>query len=161
MVESANPWSNRVGGRGDAESVGEPLVEAATSSSDLASPRYPAFRRGKALVIGAVTGAMLIVALCAAIVGLRPATVSDAAPTTTTTVFVNRGLTLGRVIEIHGKILEVESPFNTTVVETNADTNVLVLSGSNVSDIAVGDYVFVHGDRWPDGRIVAKLIVGG
>ncbi|WP_439956987.1 DUF5666 domain-containing protein [Nocardia miyunensis] len=74
----------------------------------------------------------------------------------------NRGITVGTVTATDGTTLTVGAILGgTVVVHSTPSTEVLALGGGRIADIAAGYSVFVHGDRNPDGSIVASLIIGG
>jgi len=91
-----------------------------------------------------------------------PAASTTAAAPAAAAPAASRGITFGTVTATDGTTLTVQAILGgTVVVHSTPTTEVLALGGGRISDIAAGYSVFVHGDRNPDGSIVASLIIGG
>ncbi|UAK33702.1 DUF5666 domain-containing protein [Nocardia asteroides] len=71
------------------------------------------------------------------------------------------GATMGTITANDGGTLTVSSVMgNTITVRTDANTQVIALSGTEVSDLPPGELVLIQGDKAPDGSIQAKVIIG-
>ncbi|MEU6830895.1 DUF5666 domain-containing protein [Nocardia beijingensis] len=71
------------------------------------------------------------------------------------------GATMGTITANDGGTLTVSSVMgNTITVRTDANTQVIALSGTKVSDLATGELVLIQGDKAADGSIQAKVIIG-
>ncbi|MFE7746764.1 DUF5666 domain-containing protein [Nocardia sp. NPDC057455] len=71
------------------------------------------------------------------------------------------GATVGTITANDGGTLTVSSVMgNTITVRTDASTQVIALTGTEVSDLAPGELVMIQGDKGPDGSIQAKIIIG-
>ncbi|MGK8521025.1 DUF5666 domain-containing protein [Nocardia asteroides] len=71
------------------------------------------------------------------------------------------GATMGTITANDGGTLTVSSVMgNTITVRTDANTQVIALSGTKVSDLPTGELVLIQGDKAPDGLIQAKVIIG-
>ncbi|WP_327110708.1 DUF5666 domain-containing protein [Nocardia sp. NBC_01730] len=70
------------------------------------------------------------------------------------------GATMGTITANNGGTLTVSTLLGDTVtVRTDANTQVISLSGTKVSDLPNGEIVLIQGDKAPDGSIQAKIIV--
>jgi hypothetical protein len=171
MSPPATPWSNQPEGLPAKESSGTELAVDRVILTAITIPRNRL--RPNQPDLGMLVGTTIAVVL-ALVVGflftggsgdVTPASGSAAASTTTAlpanAVQVNRGLTIGEVTANDGKTMTVAGLLGaTTKVHITANTQVLVLSGTSVSDVKVGAAVVVHGDKEADGSITANLIVG-
>ncbi|MEV5835357.1 hypothetical protein [Nocardia sp. NPDC052112] len=164
MSSPATPWSNQPKGlpsresSGGAELVIDPVILTAIT---LPSKRrhYPDL----GMLIGTSFAVLLslVVYLFFAPSGSTPARES-AATAPANAVQVNHGLTIGKVAANDGKTLAVAGILGaTTNVHVTPKTQVLVITGSSVSDVAVGAAVVIYGTKEADGAITASLIVGG
>lgn len=71
------------------------------------------------------------------------------------------GATMGTITANDGGTLTVSSVMgNTITVHTDANTQVIALAGTKVSDLATGELVLIQGDKAADGSIQAKVIIG-
>ncbi|MCX4099317.1 hypothetical protein [Nocardia sp. alder85J] len=115
-------------------------------------------RPGNGVIITAavvVAGLLMLSCLLLARPGSHPTAASAA------TVQVNRGFTLGSVKANDGKTLQVQDALGAvSTIHTTADTEVLVLLATRVTDIPKGAWIMVHGNRETDGSITANLIMG-
>ncbi|MGY4103582.1 hypothetical protein ACW2Q0_29065 [Nocardia sp. R16R-3T] len=172
MSSPATPWSNQPKGLPNKESTG--AAELAIDPVILTAITIPSKRRQHYPDLGMLIGTSfavllsLVVYLFIASLGSAPAREPTASAAVAATagpanaVQVDRGLTIGRVRANDGRTLVVEGILGaTTPVHVTADTNVLVLTGNRVSDVAVGAAVVIYGDNEADGTITANLIVGG
>ncbi|MFI7671708.1 hypothetical protein [Nocardia sp. NPDC049526] len=172
MSPPATPWSNQPKGLPSKESSGgaelaiDPVILTAITLPSKRGRHYPDL----GMLIGTSFAVLLslVVYLFVASFGSAPArdsaTGGSAAATAVpaNAVHVNRGLTIGKVTANDGKTLAVEGILGAkTNVRVNTDTQVLVLTGSSVSDVAIGAAVVVYGNKEADGTITANLIMGG
>ncbi|WP_433724615.1 DUF5666 domain-containing protein [Nocardia sp. CA-129566] len=169
MSPPATPWSNQPEGLPAKESSGNELAVDRVVLTAITIPSNRPLR----LDVGMLTGTTLAVA-STLLVGLLlsgrsedSATAPSVSAVATSTavpanaVQVNRGLTVGEVTANDGKTVTVAGLLGAkTNVHINAKTQVLILSGTSVSDVKVGAAVVVHGDKEADGSITANLIVG-
>lgn len=169
MSPPATPWSNQPKGLPAKESSGN---ELAVDRVVLAAITIPS-NRPRRPDVGMLTGTTLAVALTLVVGFLLSGRSGDSAPdpsvsavATSTAVpanavQVNRGLTAGEITANDGKTVTVAGLLGAkTKVHIDASTQVLVLSGTSVSDVKVGATVVVYGDKEADGSITANLIVG-
>ncbi|MGK8554173.1 DUF5666 domain-containing protein [Nocardia gipuzkoensis] len=71
------------------------------------------------------------------------------------------GATMGTITANDGGTLTVSTVLGGTItVRTDADTQVISLSGTKVSDLPTGELVLIQGDKAADGSIQAKVIIG-
>ncbi|WP_280351898.1 DUF5666 domain-containing protein [Nocardia abscessus] len=71
------------------------------------------------------------------------------------------GATMGTITANDAGTLTVSSVMGDSItVRTDANTQVIALSGTKVSDLAAGELVLIQGDKAPDGSIQAKIIIG-
>ncbi|WP_433660309.1 DUF5666 domain-containing protein [Nocardia sp. CA-128927] len=72
----------------------------------------------------------------------------------------NLGATMGTITTNDGGTLTVSTLLGSTVtVRTDANTQVISMSGTKVSDLPVGDIVLIQGDKGADGSIQARVII--
>ncbi|MFI6171518.1 DUF5666 domain-containing protein [Nocardia sp. NPDC051052] len=72
----------------------------------------------------------------------------------------NLGATMGTINTNDGGTLTISTLLGATVtVRTDANTQVISMSGTKVSDLPVGDIVLIQGDKGADGSIQAKVII--
>ncbi|WP_378734534.1 DUF5666 domain-containing protein [Nocardia brasiliensis] len=70
------------------------------------------------------------------------------------------GATMGTITTNDGGTLTVSTLLGSTVtVHTDANTQVISVSGNKVSDLPSGDIVLIQGEKAPDGSIQAKVII--
>jgi hypothetical protein len=71
------------------------------------------------------------------------------------------GATIGSITANDGSTLSVRGMLGAGVdtVHTDAQTRVVSLNGSKVSDLKIGDMVIVQGETAADGSITARLII--
>ncbi|WP_280396244.1 DUF5666 domain-containing protein [Nocardia brasiliensis] len=70
------------------------------------------------------------------------------------------GTTMGTITANDGGTLTVSTLTNATVtVHTDANTQVISVSGTKVADLPKGDIVLIQGDKGADGTIHAKVII--
>ncbi|MFG1790324.1 DUF5666 domain-containing protein [Nocardia sp. NPDC049149] len=70
------------------------------------------------------------------------------------------GATMGTITANNGGTLTINTLLGATVtVHTDANTQVISVSGTKVSDLPAGDIVLVQGDKAPDGSVQAKVII--
>ncbi|MFG1792677.1 hypothetical protein [Nocardia sp. NPDC049149] len=75
---------------------------------------------------------------------------------------IDFGVTAGKVLTNNGAMITVAGFLGAeTIVYATVHTKVLMIGGNHLSDVRVGDTVFVHGDKRTDGSITAKFIIGG
>ncbi|MBF6296360.1 hypothetical protein IU459_02245 [Nocardia amamiensis] len=71
------------------------------------------------------------------------------------------GATMGTITANDGGTLTVSTVLGDTIaVRTDANTQVISLSGTKVSDLPTGELVLIQGDKAADGSIQAKVIIG-
>ncbi|MFE9579171.1 DUF5666 domain-containing protein [Nocardia sp. NPDC006044] len=72
----------------------------------------------------------------------------------------NLGATMGTINTNDGGTLTISTLLGATVtVRTDANTQVISMSGTKVSDLPAGDIVLIQGDKGADGSIQAKVII--
>ncbi|WP_405160151.1 DUF5666 domain-containing protein [Nocardia sp. NBC_01499] len=72
----------------------------------------------------------------------------------------NLGATMGTITTNDGTTLSISSLLGSAVtVHTDANTQVISMSGTKVSDLPTGDIVLIQGDKAADGSIQAKVII--
>ncbi|QBS41912.1 DUF5666 domain-containing protein [Nocardia sp. CS682] len=70
------------------------------------------------------------------------------------------GATMGTITANDGGTLTVSTLLGSTVsVRTDANTQVISMSGTKVSDLPTGDIVLIQGEKAADGSIHAKVII--
>ncbi|MFX0578719.1 DUF5666 domain-containing protein [Nocardia nepalensis] len=170
MSPPATPWSNQPEGLPAKESSGTELAVDRVILTAITIPRNRL--RPNQPDLGMLVGTTIVVVLALVVGFLFTGRSGDATPTSgsaaastaavpANAVQVNRGLTIGEVTANDGKTMTVAGLLGaTTKVHINANTQVLVLSGTSVSNVKVGAAVVVHGDKEADGSITANLIVG-
>ncbi|WP_255219315.1 DUF5666 domain-containing protein [Nocardia tenerifensis] len=72
----------------------------------------------------------------------------------------NLGATMGTITANDGGTLTVSTLLGAAAtVRTDANTQVISMSGTKVSDLPVGDIVLIQGEKGADGTIQAKVII--
>ncbi|WP_433714970.1 hypothetical protein ACQP2U_13620 [Nocardia sp. CA-084685] len=169
MSPPATPWSNQPKGLPSKESSGgaelaiDPVILTAITIPSKRGLHYPDL----GMLIGTSFAVLLSLVGYFFIASVDSAPTAGSAATNATAVpanavQVNHGLTVGKVTANDGKTLAVQGILGaTTNIHVNAATRVLVLTGSSVSDVAVGAAVVIYGNKEVDGTITANMIVGG
>ncbi|WP_062993725.1 hypothetical protein [Nocardia anaemiae] len=167
MSPPATPWSNQPKGLPSKESSGgaelaiDPVILTAITIPSKRGQYYPDL----GMLIGTSFAVLLSLVMYLFIASMGSAPTAGSAPTDATAARANavsRGLTIGKVTANDGKTLAVQGITGaTTNVRVNANTRVLVLTGSSMSDVTVGAAIIVYGSKEVDGTITANLIVGG
>ncbi|WP_069159758.1 hypothetical protein [Nocardia altamirensis] len=132
-----------------------------TTSGHPAGEQRP--RRGTALSVAIGICLLLLAVLAGCLLRDEPApSVAASRAVMTSNPPIDFGVTAGKVLTNNGGIITVTGFLGAeTIVYTTARTKVLMLGGTRLSDVRVGDTVFVHGDKKTDGTITAKVIIGG
>ncbi|MFJ1460645.1 hypothetical protein [Nocardia sp. N2S4-5] len=171
MTTPSTPWSSRTEAR-STEQLGTTPGSTPTAQAGGEPPQRrrstPLFDAGMFIGIGIFT--ILLITFGHSAFETSPsaphspdrsAAAAQSPRTGNPAVRITSGFTVGKVVANDGATLRVRGVSgSTTVVRADRDTRVMVLPGSQVSDVRAGTMIMVYGDKQGDGSIAANLMMG-